>query len=433
MIKFIIRRLFSMVTTMLIVSIVVFLISEASPGNVARNILGPFATPQQEASFQAQLGLNQPLYLRYVTWLIGSDRRASRIIGYPVTQIQREQGFVEWWAIDGNLVRWRMDENDLIQLRLLPDGNIQEVLDNEKWRKTEQEGVEEFWGVDTQNRITHWIRGTDVTVWLRATGAGWWVPQSGGGVDYIPLSKGLLRGDPGYSIQTGRPIMNTLPRRFLNSVLLAAIAFIVVMPIAVFLGIIAAINHGKLIDRFLTLSGLVFTASPQYGVGILLILVFSSWLQILPGATVFDQPNAVFQKPSMLVLPVLTLVLIELGYILRITRASMLEVMQTGYFRTAILKGLPMSHVIKKHALRNALLAPITVIMYHVNWLVGGLVVIEAIFGYPGVGKYVYDAAMYKDVFVMQTVAVLLVGLAVITQLIADVIYTFLNPRIRYE
>ena len=135
----------------------------------------------------------------------------------------------------------------------------------------------------------------------------------------------------------------------------------------------------------------------------------------------------------MLVLPVLTLTLIELGYVLRITRSSMVEVMRTNYIRTAVLKGLPRNRIVFKHALRNALLAPITIIMLHVNWLIGGLVIVETLFGFPGLGSYVLEAALRKDVFAIGASAMILVVIAVGTQLIADLLYTYLNPRIRYS
>jgi peptide/nickel transport system permease protein len=134
----------------------------------------------------------------------------------------------------------------------------------------------------------------------------------------------------------------------------------------------------------------------------------------------------------MLILPVLTLTLIELGSVLRITRASMVEVMKAGYIRTAFLKGLPYWRIVFKHAVRNALMAPITVIMLHVNWLMGGIVVVEFVFGYPGLGTYLLTSALYKDVFAIEAGAMVMVVLAVSTQLVADIIYTFLNPRIRY-
>jgi peptide/nickel transport system permease protein len=115
------------------------------------------------------------------------------------------------------------------------------------------------------------------------------------------------------------------------------------------------------------------------------------------------------------------------------TRASMVEVMNAPYIRTAVLKGLPYWRIVFRHALRNALMAPITVIMLHVNWLVGGIVVVEAVFGYPGLGLYMLDSALFKDVNAIEAGAMVMVALAVGTQLVADVIYTFLNPRIRFS
>jgi peptide/nickel transport system permease protein len=129
---------------------------------------------------------------------------------------------------------------------------------------------------------------------------------------------------------------------------------------------------------------------------------------------------------------VLTLTLVELGYVLRITRASMVEVMRTNYIRTAVLKGLPRFRIVFKHAVRNALMAPITVIMLHVNWLIGGIVIVENIFGYPGLGGYILDTALGKDFFGIEAATMVLILIAVSTQLLADFVYTFLNPRIRY-
>jgi peptide/nickel transport system permease protein len=110
----------------------------------------------------------------------------------------------------------------------------------------------------------------------------------------------------------------------------------------------------------------------------------------------------------------------------------MVEVMKTNYIRTAILKGLPYRQIVFKHAVRNALMAPITIIMLHVNWLIGGIVVVESLFGYPGLGRYVLDVALFKDVPAIEASAMVLVIIAVGTQLLADIVYTYLNPRIRY-
>jgi len=434
MARFIVRRLGFMLLTMFIVSIAIFAISEIAPGNIARNILGPFATPEQEASFLAQLGLDQPLHIRYITWLVGSDWRAERLVGMPLQRIKKPgTEFYEWWAedADGTLVRWKLEAEDLIALRLQPDGTVEKSLDNDRWQ-TDETGVSTFWGVSVHNRAVMWEKGTGQTYWMRAKAAGWWVEQKGGAREYIPLLRGLLRGDPGESVKTARPVADALLRRLQNSILLAAIAFVIVMPLALVLGLLAGLNEGKTIDRILSIGGLVTTATPEFATGIFLILIFAIWLKLLPGATVFVSERAVFENPKMLILPVLTLTLIELGYVLRITRASMVEVMNAPYIRTAFLKGLPYWRIVFKHALRNALMAPITVIMLHVNWLMGGIVVVEAIFGFPGLGRYLLDAALYKDVFAIEAGAMVMVMLAVGTQLVADIIYTFLNPRIRY-
>jgi peptide/nickel transport system permease protein len=207
---------------------------------------------------------------------------------------------------------------------------------------------------------------------------------------------------------------------------------VVVMPLALALGLVAGLNEGRWIDRVLTLGGLVTTATPEFVSGTLLVLVLSQWLGLFPGAVVLAQEGALFQNPRMLVLPVLTLTLAELGYVLRITRSSMVEVMRTNYIRTATLKGLPRWRIVFRHALRNALMAPITVIMLHVNWLVGGIVVVESVFGFPGLGTYILDAALFKDVYVIEAATMALILVAVGTQLLADIVYTFLNPRIRF-
>jgi peptide/nickel transport system permease protein len=287
-----------------------------------------------------------------------------------------------------------------------------------------------FWGVDTKNLAVQWEKGTGKVVWRLVMGSGW-MAASGGPVEYIPLMKGLLRGDPGLSLRTGRPVADLLFTRLRNSLVLAGIAFIIVMPIALALGLIAGLNEGKALDRILSIGGMVFSVTPEFATGIFLILIFAFWLGLVPGATVFGE-KAPWQRPEMLILPVLTLTLIELGYVLRITRASMADVMKAPYIRTAFLKGLPYRRVVFRHAIRNALMAPITVIMLHVNWLLGGIVVVEVIFGYPGLGSYLLDSALFKDFNAIEGGAMILVAVAVGTQLLADIIYTFLNPRIRF-
>jgi len=432
MAKFIFRRFILLVITMILVSMAVFLITESSPGNVAKNVLGAFITPEQEASFLAQMGLDKPAYVRYVHWLLGSDWLAERKVGLPLRRVTTEDGFVEWWAErpDGALVRWKLEGDDLVAMAKLPSvGIVTEYTNNGRWKAAE-DGSRYFWGVDTANHVVRWEKGTDKEVWTFVMGTGW-MQATGGPVEYIPLKKGFIRGDPGVSLRTGRPVAKTIFVRLRNSLVLAGIAFVIVMPLALFLGMIAGLREGSLQDRILSIGGMMFSVIPEFATGIFLILIMAVWLQLVPGATVFGE-KAPWERPDMLILPVLTLTLIELGYILRITRASMVEVMKSPYIRTAYLKGLPYWRIVFKHAVRNALMAPITVIMLHVNWLMGGIVIVEVVFGYPGLGKYLLDSAMFKDINALEAGAMILVLLAVGTQLVADVIYTFLNPRIRY-
>lgn len=429
---FIIRRFILLVITMVLVSMGVFLLSESSPGNVARTMLGSFVTEEQEASFMAQLGLDKPLALRYVYWFTGSDWHARFKMGLPLKRITSVEGYNEWWAIgeERTLLRWKLQGDDLVTIVRAPDGTTQEIVDNNRWQ-TDTKGRMYFWGVDNQNHAVRWIKGKDIKAWTYVMGHGW-RESSGAPEEYIPLKKGFIRGDPGVSLRTGRPVTKTLVTRLRNSAVLAGITFLFVMPLALVLGIIAGLKEGSLWDRVLSMGSLIFSVTPEFATGIFLILIMARWLQIVPGAAVFGD-RAPWERPDMLILPVLTLSFIELGYILRITRASMVEVMKSFYIRTAILKGQSYFKIVINHALRNALMAPITVMMLHVNWLMGGIVLTEVIFGYPGIGKYLLDSAMFNDVNALEATAMFFVMIAVGTQLLADIIYTFLNPRIRYD
>ena len=432
--KFLIRRILFLIATLFVVSIAVFAISELAPGNIAVNTLGNTITPAQEASFNAQNGLDQPALTRYVRWIIGSDWQAARLTGYPVRRIYDTQNDrYSWWGVaeDGALFQNYTDDGEtMIRITRRQDGSKTEVaLGPDAW-KPNQDGIPVFWGVDGDGHAAMWVKGESLKSWTLTKAT--WTSQAGAPQQYIPLQKGLLRGDPGVSFFARRPVAEILTRRLVNTAILAAIAFVIVMPLSLVLGLIAGLNEGKSIDRLLSITSLVATATPEFASGVFLILIFSTWLGLFPGAVVAATDTALFENPEMLVLPILTLTLVELGYVLRITRASMVEVMRTNYIRTAVLKGLPRYRIVFKHALRNALMAPITVIILHVNWLVGGIVVVEALFGYPGLGRYIMEAALFKDVFAIEAAAMLLVVIAVGTQLFADIIYTYLNPRIRF-
>ena len=315
-------------------------------------------------------------------------------------------------------------------LQRQPNGDMSARIISIEWQSAD-DGSEFFWGVDDNNRAVKWVRGSGETVWV-LTKAG--LRQEGDGPqEYIPLRKGIVRGDPGESLQYGRPVAVTLLPRLRNTLVLALVAFMIIMPLALFFGILAGINEGKPLDRLISTTSLGMTATPEFVTGIFLILILGIWLEVVPAVAICLSPDCVFEDPSILILPVLTLTAVELGYVARMTRASMVEVMDAPYIRTATIKGMPRRRIVIRHALRNALLAPITVIMLHVNWLIGGIVVVEVIFGYPGLGKYIYDAAVFGDYNAVEAAAMITVIIAVGTRLVGDFAYTMLNPRIRYS
>jgi len=431
MARFIARSIVSMVVTMLLVSVTLFILLEVGSGDITLKLLGVFSTEEQRASYRRQLGLDRPAWLRYGDWLVGTDWQVRNLLDYPLIVLENPQtGEPEWWMdINGQAVRFKMEGGEMYALVRQPDGSAEQAPADIQWKESEG-GEEIFWGVDTRNNAVMWMRGGGEVVHVRTkTG---FMEESDGPVEFVPLRKGLMRGDPGKSLQTGRPVAQTLIPRLRNTLILALAAFIVVMPLALALGILSGINEGKPIDRTISITSLGATATPEFVTGIFLILVFGIWLKVLPAVSVFLTPNAIFEDPRLLILPVLTLTAVELGYVTRMTRASMVEVMGSAYIRTAIIKGMPKRRVVIHHAVRNALMAPITIIMLHVNWLIGGVVVVEVIFGYPGLGKYIYDAAIFGDYNAVEAAAMLLVTIAVGTRLLGDLIYTFLNPRIRY-
>jgi peptide/nickel transport system permease protein len=430
MARFFVRSLVSTVVTMLLVSAILFLLMEVMGRSVSVQVLGVFATPEQLASYDNQLGLDTPSWQRYWDWLVGSDGRARQRVGHPLVAVPNPStNELEWWVdVDGQLTRWKMVAGEMVALVRNPDGSNEERPAGAVWQN-DGTGRSIFWGVDTKNNAVMWAKGEGEKVFL-LTKAGM-REESDGPKDYIPLRKGLLRGDPGMSLQYGRPVGYILWPRIRNTVVLAGVAFMVVMPLALLFGVLAGINAGRWQDRTISILGLVFTATPEFVTGIFLILILGIWLKWLPPASIFLSDSDVF-KLKLIALPVITLTAVELGYVARMTRASMVEVMDSSYIRTAIIKGMPFRRVVLRHALRNALMAPITVIMLHINWLIGGIVVVEVLFGFPGLGNFIYQAAMFGDSNSVEAAAMFTVAVAVATRLLGDLCYTFLNPRIRY-
>jgi len=310
MLIFIAKRVGFMLLTMIVVSILLFLLLEISPGNVATKVLGPYSSEEQREIWLEKNGYNDPLYVRYARWL-----------------------------------------------------------------------------------------GDFAT------------------------------GDFGESIRFKAPVSDVMWPRLWNTAILGFWVFVIMIPLSLTLGILSGMNEGSKLDRTISVTGIVTTSVPEFASAVLLSAIFVFWLKLLPGTSGMAE-GFNFKE---LILPVMVLVIYDFGYVARMTRASMAEVMTTHYIRTAVLKGLPYRKVILKHALRNALIAPFTVIMLQINWLLSGVIVVEFFFAYKGFGALLLEASLNQDIFLIEACAMVAVFVAVGTQTIADVGYTYLNPRIRFS
>jgi peptide/nickel transport system permease protein len=321
MVAFFAKRLVGLVFTMWIVSFLVFLTFELSPGNVARNALGAFATQLQLEKYTIEHGLDRPFLERYASWL----------------------------------------------------------------------GV---------------------------------YPNHKGVVS------GILQGNLGYSHRAKTDVNNFIWDRVANTGILAAVAFAIIAPLSVLLGVLAGMREGSRLDRTISVLSTIATSVPEFGMGALLLTIFVVGLGVLPGTAPLETGD--WSVPAQLVLPVLTLALYYVGYLVRMVRASMVEVMQRPYIRTAMLKGLTFREVVTKHAMRNALITPFTAILLQINFLFTSVVVVEAIFGMPGFGRELVSAALAKDVATVEAATMFSVFLVVVSQALGDFAYMLLNPRIRF-
>ncbi len=310
MVLFVFRRLGAMVLTMLVVSVLLFLLLELTPGSVATKVLGPYSSEEQRNLWLEAHGYFEPLWVRYATWL-------------------------------GNFVT----------------------------------------------------------------------------------------GDFGESIRFKVPVAEVLWPRLWNTAILGFWTFAMMIPLSLVLGVLAGMREGSKLDRSISVTSIVTTSIPEFASAVFLTAIFVFWLGRLPGTSTMTNGFDWRQ----LVLPVMVLVLYDFGYVARMTRASMAEVMTAPYIRTAVLKGIPYRRVIMRHALRNALIAPFTVITLQINWLLSGVIVVEFFFAYKGFGALLLEASLNQDIFLIEACAMVAVFVATATQTIADLGYTYLNPRIRFS
>ena len=274
---------------------------------------------------------------------------------------------------------------------------------------------------------TQGITDYDIQLWLEKEGF------RGEGVNAVTRFwdwiSGFAVGDLGISYGKNRIEISTfIWEKLGNTGLLMGLTLAFMVPTALLVGVAAGMREGSKRDRALTTVSVLSTSVPDYVSGIVLVIVFSVALNLLPSSSNVGSGDIGLRE---LLLPALALTVYGFGYVARMTRASMAEVMTSQYIRTAILKGLPYRRVILRHALRNALIAPFTIIVLQIPWLLTGVVAVELLFSFPGFGFELLSAANGTDVFLLMDCAAITVVVVVITQMISDIGYMLLNPRIR--
>jgi peptide/nickel transport system permease protein len=262
-------------------------------------------------------------------------------------------------------------------------------------------------------------------------------------VQYLRWLSGFVQGDWGESFSTQTEIRPVVMQRLRNSLRLGALALLIAVPLAIGLGVIAGLNRDKAVDNVISIGSLSFVGLPEFVTGLVLIQLFAftinDWLDDIFGVRPFlanssIQPDSTFREAlPALILPAITATLVLLAYIARLTRAGVVEELKQPYVRTAVLKGLPRRVVVTKHVLRNALLPTITVIAISIGWLISGLIVIENVFNYPGLGRLMVFAIDRRDLPTLQAITMITVLVFALANLTADLLYTWLNPRVRLD
>ncbi|MBP2308405.1 ABC transporter permease subunit [Azospirillum melinis] len=251
-------------------------------------------------------------------------------------------------------------------------------------------------------------------------------------VQYGHWAAGILRGDLGRSLVLEQPIGPILMEALARSLVLAVVALFVVAVVGIGLGVLAAVRRGKLTDQLVSGVSYLGIAVPDFFWAIVLVLVFGSYMKLLPTGGYAPITDGFLPWASHLVLPVVTLVLMLLARIARLTRSSMIDVLQTNYVKFARAKGMPESVVILRHALKNALLPTITVLAIDFGLILGGVVVIETIFSYPGMGRLLLFAIQRHDLPLIQATILIVSAAYCLANLTADLLYAFVNPKIRH-
>ncbi len=249
---------------------------------------------------------------------------------------------------------------------------------------------------------------------------------------YFSWLAGFVTGDLGTSLANQQPVAELLWPRFWNTMALAAFAAIVSVPIAILLGLVTAVKRGGVFDRVINIVALAFVSLPEYFLGLLLILFLSIRFNLLPSLADTYEGMTFLEWVQATALPALTLVLVTVAQMMRMTRTAVLSVMDQAYVETAYLKGLRTKRVVTKHALPNAAAPIVNVVAFNIAYLITGVVLVEAVFNYNGLGRFMVDAVSKRDLPLVQAAALVFGAAYVILNIIADVAAIALNPRLRH-
>ncbi|MFT4214341.1 MAG: ABC transporter permease [Microbacterium sp.] len=250
-------------------------------------------------------------------------------------------------------------------------------------------------------------------------------------VRYLDWMVAFLQGDLGRAMPSGTPIAEVLGPRILNTTLLAAFTLLFLVPIGLLLGTLAGARESSRLDRGVSVATLVFYSIPEFVIGAFFLLLFATWIPLFPAVSILDPWQSPLSQMQAFVLPMLTLLFAGVAQTARMVRASMTQVMHSPYIAMARLKGVPEWRVIVEHALPNSLGPALQIIAINLGWLFGGVVVVEAVFEFPGIGTALTEAVSTRDVATVQSLSLLITGVFLVGSVLADILAAIVNPRLR--
>jgi ABC-type dipeptide/oligopeptide/nickel transport system permease component len=477
MTTYIVRRFFEAIPVLLGVSILVFLFIHIIPGDPAVALLGERATQENVERIREQLGLNKPLFLNFrgsTATLVGAesatlyDEPGSDVVTGEITSenvltvLDRRGGWVRLSSVEREENQgWVLD----------PEATVDDLgavtFSQERLRAFDEP-------VERGSRRLGSIEVAELTVIGTGEEPGWyqvtWIREISRQVGWLPedevditvdildsqyfiYMRGVLSGDFGHTIQGNIPIANELRRRLPATIELSIYALAIAVILGIPIGVLSAVHRNSMIDTASMTGALVGVSMPIFWLGLLFIYIFSIQLHVFPmmGRTELNTGmetitgivtlDAVLQRNwtvlldafKHLIMPSIVLATVPVSMIARITRSSMLEVLGQDYVRTARAKGVIERIVINKHALRNALLPVVTVVGLQLGVLLSGAVLTESVFTWPGIGRWVFDAIMKREYPIIQSVTLIVAFIFVGINLLVDLSYGVLNPRVRLQ